>query len=201
VTGITLGAALVALLCIAASTRRLFLAVTPTTLDPRLLHDALGPDERERPGRLASLRRALASDPRFAWEHRLFEAFDEPQGPARDELVNEALIDFDSRSERWLRVPRVCASIGTSAGLFFGSIALLEALGLPPGGEGDGGAQDAIQAALATALAAVAFGIAATAFCVAVHVRAARAARNVRVAVDALVERLRSVSDTDRRGA
>jgi hypothetical protein len=198
--GITLGAALVALFCIAASARRFILAVTPTALDPRLLHDALGTDEHERQARRASLRHALAEDPRFAWEHRLFEAFDEPVGRGRDALVNESLLDFESRSERWRRVPRVCASIGTSAGLFFGSIALLEGLGVPGGGTGEG-AQDAMQAALASALASVAFGIAATAFCAAVHVRAGRTARNVRAAVDALVERLRCVSDTDRRGA
>jgi hypothetical protein len=53
-----------------------------------------------------------------------------------------------------------------------------------------------MHAALSAALAGVSLGVAATSFCVAVHVRSARAAREGRAAVDALVERLRCVSDT-----
>jgi hypothetical protein len=202
---ISLAAALVALFCVAASARRFVLAVTPTTLDLDLVRTGLEEADRdegddaggprvgavERATRELGLRQALAADPRLAWERSLFEAFDEARGPVRDALVNEALLTLEERAERWQRVPRVCASIGTSAGLLFGSIALLQGLSIPTGDD----TQAAIQAALASALAAVSFGIAATAFCVAVHVRSGRAARRARVAVDALVERLRCLSD------
>jgi len=138
------------------------------------------------------LRRELAKDHRFEWERELFAAFAEPEGPTRDALVNEQLREFEGRMDRWVRVPRVCASIGTSGGLLFGSLALLQGLSAPAG---EGGTE-AMHAALSAALAGVSLGVAATSFCVAVHVRSARAAREGRAAVDALVERLRCVSDT-----
>jgi hypothetical protein len=75
--------------------------------------------------------------------------------------------------------------------LLFGTLALVQGLSTPAG---EGGAV-ASQSALASALAAVSLGIAATAFCVAVHVRAGRIASERRAAIDDLVtllERLRS---------
>jgi hypothetical protein len=188
---VTLGAALVALICVVASGRRLAWAVAPAGLDSRLLSEALGGDGGAAMWR--SLRRELARHGGFRWERELFAAFDEPEGPARDALVNEQLLEFEARAERWLRVPRVCASIGTSTGLLFGSIALLQGLAVPAGDA----ANEAVQAALASALGSVSLGIAATSFCVAAHVRAGRTARRARAGVDALVERLRCVSDTD----
>jgi hypothetical protein len=192
---ITLGAAFVALACMIAAGRRLAWAVAPTGLEPRSLSEALLGER----GALVyrNLRRELALDDRLAWEHALFAAFDEPEGPRRDALVNEQLLEFEGCSDRWVRVPRVCASIGSSAGLLFGSLALLQGLAIP---DGEGGSE-AMHAALSSALDGFSLGIVATSFCVAVHVRAARVARARRVAVDALVERLRSVSDTARRSA
>ncbi len=195
---ITLGAALMALTCVVAAGRRLVWAVVPTRLDPRLLCGALkGDGGDDRHAMRETLAREFARDGRFRWEHELFAAFDEPEGATRDGLVNEQLLEFEGRTDRWVRVPRVCASIATSGGLLLGSIALLQGLALPGG---DGG-NDAIQAALASALGGVSLGVAATSFCVAVHLRAGRAAKAKRAAVDALVERLRSMSDTARRSA
>jgi hypothetical protein len=190
---ITLGAALVALACVSAAGRRLAWAVVPTPLKPRLLSAAL---EGEGASALRkSLQSELARDPRLEWERELFAAFDEPGGASRDALINEQLLEFERRADRWARVPRVCASIGTSAGLLFGSLALLQGLATPAG-PGVDAANETLQTALSSALAGVSFGIAATSFCVAVHVRAARASREGRAAVDALVDRLRCVSDT-----
>jgi hypothetical protein len=194
--GITLCAAVVALLCIGASARRLAWAVAPTRLDPALVREALAAPDAS--AVIQGLRRELAGDSRFRWEGEVIAAFDEPEGPTRDALVNEALLEFEGRADRWVRVPRVCASIGTSGGLLFGSIALLHGLSMAPG---DDGGNAAVQAVLASALQGVSFGILATAFCAAVHVRSTRAARRARVDVDALIERLRWVSDKARRGA
>ena len=191
----TLGAALVALACVGAAARRLAWAVAPIGLEPRVLFEAL---EGERAFAVAgALRSELSSDPRFAWERNLLFAFDEPEGPKRDALVNEQLLDFEGRTDRWVRAPRVCASIGTSVGLFFGSIALLQGIALPEGEEAAG----AIREALSSALGAVSLGIAATSFCIAIQGRAARSSKDRRAAIDALVERLRCVSDSHRRSA
>jgi hypothetical protein len=181
----TVGAALVALACVSASTRRLAWAVAPIELEPRAILKALEGEN----GRLlfSALKAEFASDVRFGWVRGLGAAFDEPAGPSRDALVNEELLEFEARATRWARVPRVCASIGTSAGLLFGSLSLLQGLAISDAQEGGGGA---IRDALFSALGSLSLGIAGTAFCVAVHIRAGRLARERRAAVDELVDRL-----------
>jgi hypothetical protein len=188
----TLGAALVALACVVASGRRLAWVIAPTGLEPRMVAQALA---QEAGGRTVvhALRAALGSDGRLLWERELLAAFDEADERQRDALINEQLLELEARLARSSRVPRVCASIATSAGLLFGTLALVQGLAAPAG-EGGGVAS---QSALASALGAVSLGIAATAFCVAVHVRAARIATERRAAFDDLVtllERLRSAS-------
>jgi hypothetical protein len=183
---LTVGAASVALACVLASARRLAWTVAPLELEPRMILKAL---EGEQGGAVfEKLKVEFASDPRFEWMRDLGAAFDEGPGPRRDGLVNEQLFEFESRATRWARVPRVCASIGTSAGLLFGSLSLLQGLAVSDSEEG-GGAM-AIHDALFSALDSLSLGIAGTAFCVAVHVRAVRLARERRAAVDELVERL-----------
>jgi biopolymer transport protein ExbB/TolQ len=180
---LTLGAAIVALACVVASGRRLALAVAPIDLEPRMLLKAL---EGDRPGAVvASLKVALAHD-RNSWERDLFAALGEPDERQREALVNEQLLELEGRMARSARVPRVCASIASSAGLLFGSLALVQGLAIP---EGEDSAA-ATGAALSSALGAVSLGIAATAFCVAVHVRAARVSSERRAAIDELVARL-----------
>lgn len=187
----TLGAALVALACVVASGRRLARVIAPTGLDPRMVAQALAQEAGESGRVVRALRAAVRSDRRFQWERELLAAFDEADERQRDALVNEQLLELEARLARSARVPRVCASIATSAGLLFGTLALVEGLGTPAG---EGGVI-ASQSALGSALAAVSLGIAATAFCVAVHVRAARIATERRAAIDnlvAILERLRS---------
>lgn len=181
---LTLGAAIVALACVLASGRRLASAVAPISLEPRMVLQAL---EGEHAGEtLRSLGTALGSDPRLAWERDLFAAFEESDAQVRAARVNEQLFELEGRLTRSARVPRVCASIATSAGLLFGSLALLRGLAVPEG-------EDSVavsHAALSSALGAVSLGIAATAFCVAVHVRAGRVSAQRRMAIDELVTRL-----------
>ena len=200
---VALCAAIVGGACVAASGRRLAWAIAPTGLDPLLIRRAL--EGEDAAAVCAGLRRELApsglGDP-FGWERELFAAFDEPERQARYARVNEQLIELEGRTERWSRVPRVCSSIGTSAGFLLASIALVQGLAVPEGEDGAGTV--AIHAALYSALGALSLGIAATSFCVAVHVRAATVSRERGAAIDQLVERLerlRSMSDGPRGGA
>src|SRR6185312_16504630 len=87
--------------------------------------------------------------------------------------------------------PRVCASISTSAGFLFGLLALLGGLQEAAGDD----VQDALHGTLGSALAALSIGIAGTAFCAAIHVRAGKASRARLVAVDRLVDRLGRIAD------
>jgi len=178
----TLGAAIVALACVLASGRRLAWAVAPIALEPRMLLEALSGDRAD--ALFRALTATVASDGGMAWERDLLGAFDESDERQRDALVNEQLLELEGRLARFSRVPRVCASIATSAGLLFGSLALLQGLG---NAEADASEN---QVALSSALGAVAVGIAATAFCVAVHVRTGRLAAQRRAAIDDLVARL-----------
>jgi AhpD family alkylhydroperoxidase len=185
----TLGAAVVALACVIASGRRLAHAVAPIGLEPRMLTKALEGERAE--AVFQSLRVTAAVGGRLAWESELLAAFAEDDERRREALVGEHLLELEGRLTRSSRVPRVCASIASSAGLLFGTLGLLQGPGIPQ----ETGGAIATQGAFASALAAVALGIAATAFCVAVHVRAARVERERRAAIDELVsvlQRLRS---------
>ena len=198
---LALCSAIVGAACVVASGRRLAWAIAPMGLDPRLVREAL--EGQGGAAVLAGLRRELVvgrANGQLAWDRELFAAVDEPDGPSRDARVNEQLIEIEARTDRWSRVPRVCASIGTSAALLLASIALVQTLG---GGD-DAAGTVAIGGALNSALGALSLGIAATSFCLAVHVRAARVSRERRAAIDQLVERLvrvQPMSGGKRQGA
>jgi hypothetical protein len=115
----------------------------------------------------------------------------------REARINEQLTELDGRVQRWSRVPRICASISTSAGFLFASIALLRALALPAGEEN----ADAVHSTLSSALGAAAVGIAGMSFCVAVHVRARRALSQWQGALDTLVKQLSSSFERSPRGS
>lgn len=177
--------ALVALTCVAASARRLAWAVAPTSLDAGVLLDAIRSPQDGR-----TLRDAVAGEPEPSWERDVFHALAEADPRSREALVAEQLLELDWRVQRWARVPRVCASIATSAGFLFGSIALLQGLALPA----EEGAGPAAGAALIGALNALAIGIAGTAFCVAVHLRTRRILRERVRASERLVTRLQALA-------
>ena len=166
--------AVVALGCILASARRLRWALAPTTLDPETLtsamRDASGPEP-------ALVLAALNSRPDLGWEHDLAATM--ASGDVEG-AVGEGLLELDWAVERWARVPRVCASISTSAGFLFACIAVLGALAQPD--------EDApLLSTLMPAFDALAVGIVGTAFCVAVHLRARRGAAVQRAAHERLV--------------
>ena len=119
-----LGAAIVALACVVASAPPARVGRRADGLEPRMVAEGAARASGPRRRASRSLRAALASDERFAWERDLLAAFDEADERQRDALVNEQLLELEGRLTRSARVPRVCASIATSAGLLFGSLAL-----------------------------------------------------------------------------
>lgn len=168
-----------------ASARRLAWAVAPTRLDAGLLLDAVRDETDWR-----TLRAAVAAQPEPTWERDLFQALGEADPRSRDALVTEQLLELDWTAQRWARVPRVCASIATSAGFLFGCISLLQGLSLPS----EEGSAPALGVALVSALNALTIGIAGTAFCVAVHLRTRHLVRERHQVTERLVARLLVVS-------
>ena len=189
-------AALVSAGCIVASGRRLAFAVSPTPYDPALLLRALG--DGADPSRLGRLRDALERAPGHPWEREVLEAATASDASARGAMLGEQIIEADWATERWARVPRVCASIATSVGFLCAALLLIRSLGadapLSPGGmDGVDAGQGGSGEILASALGALALGIVGTAFSVAVHLRARVVTRERRAAVDGLVDRLRAL--------
>jgi hypothetical protein len=182
--------AIAAVGCILVSARRLRWAVAPTSLDPRLLCDALrtSPDSLRQ-----SMVEALVARADLGWEHDLGVAITENAGEAREALVAEQTLELDWALQRWATVPRVCASIATSAGFMFASVALLQGLSVPADPE-----SGAVWATLMTALDALAVGIAGTAFCVAVHLRVRRRVAGRLAAAQKLADQLSSLPEGPR---
>jgi hypothetical protein len=168
--------AVVVVACVLASARRLAFAVLPVWLDTRLVAVAL--QERGVAG-LERLRQLVAGCDQATWERDLFAAAAAADVPSRHALVNEQLGELDWRVQRWARVPRVCASIATSAGFLFGSLALIQGLNE---------SAEEIAPAVVSAVDALAVGVAGTSFCVAVHLRARQAVRERLAATDRLVD-------------
>ncbi len=180
---LVLVAGLVSLACILASCKRLALAIAPTGFDLDLVLAAL-----KQPGSVEKLRAGL--EPVACWEHDLFEAACAEPPAARGPLLDEQVVEADWSTERWMRAPRVGASVATSAGFLCASVILIQALGA---GDVDLATMGATGPTLSLALDALALGIVGTAFCVAVHVRAQAITRQRRVGVDRLVDRLRAL--------
>jgi hypothetical protein len=179
---------LVAVACVVASARRLAQAVALTALHPEPVLEALRGDlPVDVRGRLCAV---LGGDDRFAWEQGLLEAFAPSDARLRDALVNEQLTELDGRAQRWARIPRVCASVATSAGFLLASVVLVQGLAVSPGDADPTGNRAVVEGALD----AVAIGIAGASFCFAVHVRARRIVRDRLAAVGRLVVRLESVA-------
>ena len=175
-------AILVAMACAGASARRLWFAANATWLHPDALLGAVKGKGIE------GLRDVVAKEPRADWERDLLAALEAPNVEARAALVNEQLGELDYRVHRWARVPRVCASIATSAGFLLATLVMRKGLA-----EADvsGEAGDLfIRGLVGDALTVAAFGIVGTAFCIAAMGQARRIVRERMVAADRLVERL-----------
>jgi hypothetical protein len=173
----TIVAIVIALLCAAASARRLRFVVEATGLDAGVLLTAV----RESPPAWAAIRAEIAHEPAAAWERELLVALESRETA----LVNEQLSDLDYSSQRWGRVPRVCASVASSSGFLLAALVMRNAL-----------ASDDVDVdgAIAAAINAVVVGLAGTAFCIAVHLRARGLLKERLAATDKLVERLESLS-------
>jgi hypothetical protein len=171
-------AAAVSLLCALASTRRLVFAVAPTKLDPKMLADAV------KGAPFDAVTRAVERVPDATWEKNLLGAMKLPVHERAAE-INEQLSEIDWLSERWARVPRVCASVSTSVGFLLATLALRQGL-LDPNPEG-------IDALIVRSINILAVGIAGAMFCAVVHFGAGKAARARLADVDALVERLEAI--------
>jgi hypothetical protein len=185
---------LVAITGVVASAYRLTQAVSLTSLDPGLLLDALKSDDSRR--LCAKLQEGTAGGDSVSWEREIMAAFAESDPRARDALVNEQLTELDGRAQRWARIPRVCASVATSAGFLLASIALVQGLSLPAEAEPVGAGATTVVGALNT----LTIGIAGASFCYAVHLRARRLVRKRLAAVDRLILRLEAVA-TEARGS
>lgn len=172
----TISAIVIVALCIAASGRRLAFAAEASGLDAKVLLAAV----RQGVPWLA-IADAIGEEPAAAWERDLIEALRSRQAA----LVNEQLGELDYEAQRWARVPRVCASIATSAGFLLASLAVREGLE----------AEHAdVNGAIASALNAATVGIAGAAFCIAAHVRAGAMVKERLAVTDKLIERLEAAS-------
>jgi hypothetical protein len=126
----------------------------------------------------------------------LFDALGAPPSD-RVALVNEQLRELDHRVGRWSRVPRVCASICTSAGLLLATMALR--IGLTESAETIDG-RSRIHGAIIDAMDVAAIGLAGAAFCITIQMRSRKAASSRAEAVDRLVDRLERSIDTGESG-
>jgi len=175
-------AAIISLACVVAAARRLWFAVAPWGLDADLLTRALADAAA-----LKRLHEKLEVRPDASLERDAVAAACAADGSSRGAQLDEQVIEADWAMQRWAPVPRVCASIATSAGLLCGCVSVIGTLTADPG-------DAATSASLASALASVALGIAGASFCIAVHLRVRPLVRARRAAMDRLVDRLRSLA-------
>jgi len=189
----------IALACAAASARRLWFAVNATVLHPAVLDDALakasrgatasgGGESSSAAALLERLRALVAAQPEAEWERDLLEALAAPAS-SRAALVNEQLTELDHRLQRWSRVPRVCASIATSAGFMLATLLLRTGL-VDSGDMPIELGELVVRGLVGDALTVGAMGMVGTAFCIAAHGEAKRIVKERSRAADRLVERL-----------
>ena len=171
-------------LCVWASLHRLRLAVAPTSLDLRALAAAL----RKGGAGRGAIESTLAEQSEGSWERSLALALRSKEAE-RAGLVNEVLSDLDDRTQRWARVPRVCASVASTTSFLLASMVLRNGLASASVGVEDdfGGV---LNATVVNAINVATIGIAGAAFCIAVQMRARRTVKEHLEAADTLVERL-----------
>jgi hypothetical protein len=170
----TIIAIVVAALCVAASARRLGFAAQATALDAGVLLSAV----KAAPEMWPSIRGEIERDPAAEWERELVVALDSKE-PA---LVNEQLGDL---SQRWARVPRVCASVASSSGFLLAALVMRDALAAD---------EIDVDSAISHAIGAVVVGLCGTAFCVAAHLKARTLVKERLVMTDKLIDRLESLT-------
>ena len=105
-------------------------------------------------------------------------------------MLGEPLSELDWALQRWDRVPRVCASVASSAGFLCATVSVIQALALPADPE----AGPILGQVLAAALGAFAVGLVGTSFCAAVHLRTRGTAKARLAAADRLVQRVEALA-------
>lgn len=186
-------AVLIATFAVAASATRLKFALAPTSLDPAVVERAVAAWKVDSTTSLARLERALGSLGDAEWEKNLLLALRSP-ADVRTALINEQLTELDHELQRWVRVPRVCASICTSAGFLLAATVLRVSLS---GAHEVLEAGPTVDAAVFQAINVAAVGLAGAAFCIAIQMRARTAAASRAEAFDRMVQRLeRSAAPT-----
>jgi len=179
-------AALIALSCVAASLHRVRIVLGATALDTQVVLETL----RRRPKHewvpvFASL---ASGTPMGSFERDLADALRAPRAK-RAALVHAALRELDFELGRWLKVPRLCASISTSGCLFVGTMILRAAL--VSGDVFDTDLTELVTVGLAgRALDVAATGVVGAATCIALHGASLRLKRAEAAAADGLVEAL-----------
>ncbi|WP_394849313.1 hypothetical protein LZC95_17935 [Pendulispora brunnea] len=186
---VVLASLAVVLTCIGASFRRLYFATTPTALAPAPLVKALtGPKGR---AAYADVCAAIVATPDADWERDVVEALAQPPG-LRAALINEQLSELDWRLQRWIRVPRVCASISSSAGFLLAAMALRIGLaGIENLADVDVG--ERLNAAALDALGIAALGMWGTVTCISIQMQARRVVKSRLEATDKWIERLEAL--------
>lgn len=185
-----MAALLVVVTCIGASFRRLYFATMPTALDPApLVKELLGEKGR---ARYADICAAIATTPDADWERDLVDALGKPED-IRAALINEQLRELDYRLQRWIRVPRVCASVASSMGFLLAAAALRVGLGQLDGLE-DVDVSAAFNDAALDALGIAALGMWGTVTCIAIQMQARRAVKARLDATDKWIERLEALA-------
>lgn len=178
---------LVSLACVFAGAGRMWLAANPTALHPDDVVAALGRAFDR--GSLERLRERLADLPEADWERELLGGLLDPRPDARAARVNEQLTELDLRAHRWLRVPRVCASVATSVGLLLGTLVLRRGLASAPDLSGPLG-ELFVRDVMGDAVTVATFGIVGTTFCIAAHAHARRMTRARLEAADRMIEQI-----------
>lgn len=131
----------------------------------------------------------MAKDPAADWERDLLEALAAPTAQ-RAALVNEQLTELDYRIQRWSRVPRVCASIATSAGFMLATLILRQGLADSSEDVPAEVGEMIVNGLVGDALTVGVMGMVGTAFCIGALTEARRIAKAHAAAADRLVERL-----------
>jgi hypothetical protein len=176
----------VALVCLAASARRVHLVTTATSFDVELLVRELRGDAGARRGPAVTQALAESDAP---WEGQVARAVRAKDPRVRVAELNEAFTELDFALSRWSRVPRVCASLSSSVGFLLAALLLRQGLSDPTALSGD--VLELVTSGLVgQALTVVGFGLAGAIGCAALKAQADRAARAAASFADELVDRI-----------
>ncbi len=178
-------AVFVSLAAALGSLNRIRLVATPTVIDVSVLANALRTNVGNHGDVLRAVEGLAASDPRAEWE-REFVLAARCEGGERTARLSELVGEFNFRLERWVRVPRVLASVSSSACFLLATLLLRR--GLTTEIVLDENGILGVDRLVMQAVNVAALGLAGTAVCVAAQLRARRMARTRAGEVDSLAE-------------